>query len=50
MSNVLKRKSIPFSYIQEKGHLIREQIDPPLDYLKVVDQIYFGGIYEKIEN
>lgn len=45
-----KRKSIPFSYIQEKGHLIREQIDPPLDYLKVVDQIYFGGIYEKIEN
>lgn len=44
------RKSIPFDYILEKGYFIQEQIDPPLDYLKVVDQVYFGGIYEKIEN
>lgn len=38
------RKSIPFSYIFEKGHLIKERIDPPLDYLKVVDEVYFGGM------
>lgn len=38
------RKSIPFSYIQEKGYLIEEKMDPPLDYLKIVEQIYFGGI------
>jgi len=37
------RKSVPFSYISEKGHLIKEKIDPPLDYLPLVDQIYFGG-------
>lgn len=37
------RKSIPFSYIEENGHFIKEKIDPPLDYLRVVDQIYFGG-------
>lgn len=38
-----ERKSIPYSYIQEKGHIIKERIDPPLDYLPLVDQIYFGG-------
>lgn len=38
-----QRKSIPFSYISENGYLIKEKIDPPLDYLSVVDQIYFGG-------
>jgi len=38
------RQSIPFEYIQTKGILIKEKIDPPLDYLKVVDQFYFGGI------
>ena len=38
-----KRQSIPYSYFLEKGYLIQEKIDPPLDYLPVVDQIYFGG-------
>lgn len=37
------RQSIPYSYFVEHGHLIKEKIDPPLDYLKVVDQVYFGG-------
>lgn len=37
------RKSVPFSYILEKGYQIKEKIDPPLDYLPLVDQIYFGG-------
>lgn len=38
-----KRQSIPYSYFLEKGHFIKEKIDPPLDYLPIVDQVYFGG-------
>ena len=38
-----ERKSIPYSYFLEKGHIIKEKIDPPLDYLALVDQLYFGG-------
>lgn len=39
-----QRKSIPYSYFLENGYLIKEKIDPPLDYLMVVDEIYFGGM------
>lgn len=39
-----KRKSISLSYILEKGTFIKEKISPPLDYISVVDQKYFGGI------
>jgi len=38
-----ERQSIPYTYFLEKGKEIKEQIDPPLDYLSLVDQIYFGG-------
>jgi penicillin-binding protein-related factor A (putative recombinase) len=37
------RKSISYSYIQEKAHLIKESYQPQLDYLKAVDEIYFKG-------
>lgn len=37
------RKSISFKYIEEKGHLIKETYSPSLDYLKVIDKIYFEG-------
>jgi len=37
------RKSIPYDFIKENSYFIKEQIDPPLDYLKGIDQIYFGG-------
>lgn len=43
------RQSIPYSYFTEHGYLIKEKIDPPLDYLPIVDQIYFGGTYEKVK-
>lgn len=36
-----KRKSIPYSYIQEKGYPIEQKIKPRLDYLKIIDKIYF---------
>ena len=34
------RKSIPFNFIQERGHLIAEKYQPPLDYLKIIDEFY----------
>lgn len=37
------RKSISYKYIQEKAHIIKESYQPQLDYLKVVDKVYFEG-------
>lgn len=37
------RKSIPISYFREKGYLIKTTINPYLDYLKIIDHIYFKG-------
>ena len=36
-----KRKSIPFKFIKEHGKIIKEGISPALDYIKVIDDIYF---------
>ena len=33
-----KRKSIPYSYFKEKGHLITLKYAPRIDYLKVIDK------------
>lgn len=40
------RKSIPLSYFEEKGHLIKNKLQPRIDYLEIIDEIY-GGIYGK---
>ena len=37
------RKSISYKYIQEKAYIIKESYQPQLDYLSVVDKIYFKG-------
>lgn len=37
------RKSIPINYIKEKGYLIKEKLNPRIDYLAQVDRIYFKG-------
>ena len=37
------RKSIPYSYIQEKGYVIDKKIRPRIDYIKIIDKIYFKG-------
>lgn len=37
------RKSIPFSYFEKKGYLLKESFHPRLCYLDVVDTLYFGG-------
>lgn len=36
-----ERKSIPYSYIEEKGYIIEQKIKPRLNYLDIIDQIYF---------
>lgn len=35
------RKSIPYSYIKEKGHFIKQGYYARIDYLDVVDEFYF---------
>ncbi len=38
------RKSIPYSFIQEHGKVIPQKIKPRLDYLKVLDTLYFEEV------
>ncbi len=35
------RKSIPYEYLEKHGTIIKEQINPALNYLDAVDKIYF---------
>lgn len=37
------RKSISYNYIKEKAHIVKETYQPQLDYLSVVDKVYFEG-------
>lgn len=39
------RKSIPYSYLCEKGYILKEGYQPALPYLDVVDKIYLKGAY-----
>lgn len=38
-----KRKSIPVSYFEKYGYKINDKYNPRVDYLNIVDEIYFGG-------
>lgn len=38
---IQKRKSVPYSYFKEKCFLIKEGYNPLLDYLDVLDKLYF---------
>ncbi len=38
-----KRKSIPIEVFNEKGYIVKEKIQPRLDYLDIIDKI-IGGI------
>ena len=40
--NTQERKSIPYSFIKEKAYLLKDQYQPRIDYLKVVDQLIGG--------
>ena len=36
-----KRKSLPLSFLEEKAFVIKERLNPSIDYLNIIDQIYF---------
>ena len=38
-----KRKSISYNYIKDKAFIIKESYQPPIDYLNIVDEVYFKG-------
>lgn len=38
------RKSIPYTFIKEKGILIEQKIRPRLDYLKALEKVYFQDL------
>lgn len=44
-----KRKSIPYDYIKSNCCQIDLNYNPVLDYIKVIDKIYFRSNYEKKE-
>jgi len=37
------RKSIPLSYIEKNGHEIAPGYQPRIDYLKIIDKLYFNS-------
>lgn len=41
--NGIDRKSIPTHYFDEYGILIEERINPRINYLSVIDSVYFKG-------
>lgn len=41
--NNYEKKSIPISYFEKEGYLIKTKYNPRVDYLKVIDKIYFQG-------
>lgn len=46
--NNTTRKSIPITFFEKHGYIIKTNYNPRLDYLKIIDKIYFEGeIYEK---
>ena len=37
------RKSIPLSYFEENAYIIKDKYNPRVDYLEILDKLYFGG-------
>lgn len=38
------RKSIPITYFEENGYIIKDKYNPRVDFLSIIDDLYFGGI------
>lgn len=39
-----KKKSIPISFFESKGYIIKDGFNPVIDYLSIIDKYYLGGI------
>lgn len=42
-----KRKSITLDFFDTHGYILKESLRPRIDYLKIIDKLYFGGTNEK---
>ena len=38
-----ERRSIPYTWFKENAYLIPFSLTPPVDYLKIIDDVYFKG-------
>ncbi|MBR2833274.1 MAG: Holliday junction resolvase RecU [Bacilli bacterium] len=38
-----KRKSIPLVYFKKNGYIIKDKYQPRVDYLDIIDKVFFGG-------
>lgn len=36
-----ERKSLPLSFLNDKAYIMKERINPSIDYLSIIDKIYF---------
>ena len=36
------RKSIPLSYFMDRGYIIKDKYNPRVDYVQILDKLYFG--------
>ena len=37
------RKSIPLEYFEKEGYQIADKYNPRVDYIEVINKLYFGG-------
>lgn len=44
------RKSIPIKYFDAKAHLVSYNLHPRIDYLSIIDELYFEGSKNEKEN
>ena len=38
-----KRKSIPLEYFETHGYIIKDKYNPRVDYLEIINKLYFKG-------
>ena len=38
------RKSIPYIFFKEKGHIIKDRYNPRVDYISIIDNLYFKEV------
>lgn len=41
--NTNDRKSIPLAYFETDGYIIKDKYNPRVDYLEIIDNLYFDG-------
>lgn len=41
--NSYKKKTVPIVFFRENGYLLKEKFNPRLDYLNIIDKIYWQG-------